>query len=99
MRTALVRQQAKQHREALRLYTRALEIDPRNVDATHMVGVVYYEQGDYDQAVAWIERAIALRPDLPKLRTNLLMAQFAARERRRGIEYRSWIERFDNPSP
>jgi O-antigen biosynthesis protein len=98
MRTALVRQQAGQHREALRLYTRALEINPKNVDATHMVGVVYYEQGDYDQAVAWIERAIALRPDLPALRTNLLMAQFAAKERSRGIEYRGWIERFDSPS-
>jgi glycosyltransferase involved in cell wall biosynthesis len=99
MRTALVRQQAGQHREALRLYTRALEIDPKNVDATHMVGVVYYEQRDYDQAVAWIERAIALRPDLPALHTNLLMAQFAAKEQSRDIEYRSWIERFDNPSP
>ena len=34
MRTALACQQAGQHREALRLYTRALEIDPDNVDAT-----------------------------------------------------------------
>ena len=98
MRTALALHQAGQHREALRLYTRALEVDPKNVDATHMVGVIYYEQGDYDQAAAWIERAIALRPDLPALRTNLLMAQFAAKERTRGIEYRGWIERFDNPS-
>ena len=91
-------QQAGQHREALRLYTRALEIDPANVDATHMMGVVHYQLGEYDQAIGWIERAIVLRPDLPALRSNLLMAQFAARERSRNIEYRNWIERFDNPS-
>lgn len=98
MQTALAYQQAGRHREALPLYTRAREIDPKNVDATHMVGVVHYQLGEYDQAIAWIERAIALRPDLPALRTNLLMAQFAAKERSRGIEYRNWIERFDNPS-
>lgn len=98
MQTALVCQQAGQHREALRLYTRALEIDPTNVDATHMMGVVHYQLGEYGQAIEWIERAIVLRPDLPALRGNLLMAGFAARERSRNIEYRNWIERFDNPS-
>jgi GT2 family glycosyltransferase len=98
MQTALACQQAGRHREALRLYTRALEIDPTNVDATHMVGVVHYQLGEYDQAIAWIERAIVLRPDLPALRGNLLKAEFADRERSRGIEYRNWIERFDNPS-
>jgi len=98
MQTAHAHRQAGQHREALRLYTRALEIDPTNVDATHMVGVVHYQLGEYDQAIAWIERAIVLRPDLPALRSNLLMAEFAAKERSREIEYRSWIERFDSPS-
>jgi GT2 family glycosyltransferase len=82
----------------MRLYTRALEIDPTNVDATQLVGVVHYQLGEYDQAIAWIERAIVLRPDLPTLRTNLLIAELAARERRRDIEYRKWIERFDKPS-
>ena len=80
---ALVNQQAGRHREALRLYTRALEIDPANVDATHMIGVVHYQLGEYGQAIGWIERAIVLRPDLPALRSNLLMAQFIARERSR----------------
>jgi GT2 family glycosyltransferase len=98
MQAAHACQQAGQHREALRLCTRALEIDPTNVDATNMVGVVHYQLGQYDQAIAWIERAIALRPDLPALRSNLLMAEFVAKERRRDIEYRNWIERFDNPS-
>jgi glycosyltransferase involved in cell wall biosynthesis len=98
MQTALACQQTGRRREALRLYTRALEIDPTNVDATHMVGVVHYQLGDYDQAIAWIQRAIVLRPDLPALRSNLLMAEFSARERGRDIEYRNWIERFDKPS-
>ena len=98
MRTALACYQAGQHREALRLYARAVEIDPANVDATHMVGVVHYQLGEYDQAIAWVERAIALRPDLPALRTNLLMAEYANKERTRDVEYRNWIERFDNPS-
>jgi glycosyltransferase involved in cell wall biosynthesis len=97
MRRALACHQAGQHREALRLYARALEIDPANVDATHMTGVVHYQLGEYDRAIGWIERAIALRPDLPALRSNLLMAGFAERERSRNIEYRHWIERFDNP--
>ena len=97
MRTALAHHQAGRHREALRLYTRALEIDGDNVDATNMLGAVHYQLGEYDQAIACLERAIVLRPGLPALRGNLLMAQFAARQRRQGIEYRSWVERFDNP--
>jgi glycosyltransferase involved in cell wall biosynthesis len=98
MRTALAHHQAGQHREALRLYARALEIDPDNVDATNMLGVVRYQLGEYDEAIACLERAIVLRPDLPALRGNLLIAEFAARQRSRNIEYRGWIERFDNPS-
>ncbi|MEO8565391.1 MAG: glycosyltransferase, partial [Betaproteobacteria bacterium] len=95
----LARQQAGQHREALRLYARALEIDPDNVDVIHMVGVVHYQRADYDQAITGIGRAIALRPDLPSLRRNLLIAEFASKQRTRDVEYRSWIERFDRPPP
>jgi protein O-GlcNAc transferase len=40
------------------LYRQVLNQDPANPDALHLIGVVAYQQGRYDQAVSYVERAI-----------------------------------------
>jgi tetratricopeptide (TPR) repeat protein len=57
--------------EAAVLYRRVLEVDPTNYDATHMLGVVEYQSGSYEEAIALVRRATELRPDLGKARDNL----------------------------
>ncbi|HKW79431.1 MAG TPA: glycosyltransferase [Casimicrobiaceae bacterium] len=99
LQAALAARAAGRGREALQCYRRALEIDAECLEALHMSGVVHYELGEHEQAIGWIRRAIARRPDLPMLRRNLRVAEFAVRERGRAAEYREWVERFDSPPP
>jgi hypothetical protein len=71
MRDALHAQRNDMGDEAARLYRRVLEADPENFDATHMLGLVEYERGYYAVALALMNRAIELRPDLGMPRHNL----------------------------
>ena len=40
------------------LYRQALNHDPANPDALHLIGVVAWQQGRFEQAVSYVERAI-----------------------------------------
>ena len=71
MREALDAQRSDRGAEAARLYRRVLDADPENFDATHMLGLVEYERGYYGAALALMQRAIELRPDLGMPRHNL----------------------------
>ena len=75
MRDALHAQSNDMGEEAARLYRRVLEVDPENFDATHMLGLVEYERGYYDSAMALVRRAIELRPDFGLPRYNLRMLE------------------------
>src|SRR5206468_1336354 len=57
--------------EAARLYRHVLVVDPANFDATHMLGLVEYELGHHEAALALIKHAIELRPELGIPRHNL----------------------------
>lgn len=48
---------------ALRGYGDALKLDPTNYHATLWTGDAYYSQGKLADAVAWFEKAAALKPD------------------------------------
>jgi tetratricopeptide (TPR) repeat protein len=75
MRDALHAQRRGMSEEAARLYRRVLAADPSNFDATHMLGLVEYECGRYDAALALIRRAVELRPDIGPPRHNLLVLE------------------------
>lgn len=60
---------------AARKYRDVLAADPENFNATHMLGLVEYEVGHYDEALALINRAIELRPELRAPRQNLRLLQ------------------------
>ena len=58
--------------EAARLaYEQVLEADPHNADAAHLMGMLEHHSGRPQQAAAWIERAVRLRPTVPMFHNNL----------------------------
>jgi tetratricopeptide (TPR) repeat protein len=57
--------------EAAEKYRRVLAAQPDNFDANHMLSLVEYEIGHYEQAVALMHKAIELRPELGVPRLNL----------------------------
>jgi len=71
MAAALRAQKRGQSHEAVDLYRRVLAVDPSNFDATHMLGLVEYELGHHEAALALIKHAIELRPELSVPRHNL----------------------------
>jgi hypothetical protein len=71
MTAALHAQKRGQSQEAVRLYRQVLAVDPSNFDATHMLGLVEYELGHHEAALALIKHAIELRPELGIPRHNL----------------------------
>ena len=56
--------------EALDLYRRLAEVAPRNPSAHHGVGTALYFLGRLDEALAALERALALDPMREDIRTN-----------------------------
>lgn len=53
------------------LYRAVLIADPRHFDASHMLGVLFLERGEYAAAERQIAAAIALKPDFAPAHNNL----------------------------
>jgi tetratricopeptide (TPR) repeat protein len=49
--------------EAVVVFQKAIEADPRFSWPHHNIGRVYMARGDYEQARVWLERAITVNPD------------------------------------
>jgi len=49
--------------EALAVFQRAIEADPRFSWPHHNIGRLYMDKGDYERARVWLERALAVNPD------------------------------------
>ncbi|MEP6941989.1 MAG: tetratricopeptide repeat protein [Betaproteobacteria bacterium] len=79
MYAALAAQQNGLTTTAASLYTRVLEREPTNFDATHMLGVVQYQRGRFDEALTLLQRAKQLGPDISAAAQNfrLLESVFA----------------------
>jgi hypothetical protein len=58
MKEALAHQRARRPTDAERSYRAALEIEPGNPDALHMLGVIYLERGERDRARAYVLHAL-----------------------------------------
>lgn len=53
------------------IYEDILAAEPDHPDAVHLLGLIRSEQGEYDEAVARIEKAISLRPDAAPFHHNI----------------------------
>jgi predicted O-linked N-acetylglucosamine transferase (SPINDLY family) len=64
--------------QAEQLYQRVLQADPNHADSHHLRGVVAYQQGRFDQAVACIHQALLLQPGTGPYYANLGLVHEAA---------------------
>ncbi len=64
-RAETLRQQQR-HDEALALYREALEMDSRFAPALAGMGIAFFELERYEEAIEWMERALAVAPELPE---------------------------------
>jgi predicted O-linked N-acetylglucosamine transferase (SPINDLY family) len=62
MTGALAFHQQGQYEKAQEIYLKVLEVDPRNADALHLMGVIAHQRRNYLVAVEFIEMAIELKP-------------------------------------
>ncbi len=82
---AVAAQHRGEHVLARELYLRALQIEPQNSDALHLLGVLEYEERNIDDAVDLIEEAISLRPTAALYWMNCGLAYMARGETERAI--------------
>lgn len=64
LKTAIAYHQAGRLGEAAGVYSQILSKEPKHADALHLLGVIRRQQGQHNQAVRLIEKAIASRPDV-----------------------------------
>ena len=74
LQQALALHRGRKLEDAERLYREILAEEPRHFDALHLVGLVQYETGRWDAAVASIRAAIAVRPGFAPAFANLGLA-------------------------
>ena len=67
-------QQAKQLPEAGTAYRRATQLDPGYFEAYYNLGVVSVQSGNFSQALAAYETALAIQPDSHDARFNFALA-------------------------
>ncbi len=72
-------EQREEHKQALQLYRRAIEIDPGCVDAWLHLGDLQLRRGQEDEAIAAWEKGFSLNPDLTFMTVSRLAALPAPR--------------------
>jgi tetratricopeptide (TPR) repeat protein len=70
VRAGFAHHQAGRLRRAEALYRKALQKDPDDANALHLLGVVAYQWGEVGTAVRLIERALPELPELPDIHLN-----------------------------
>ncbi len=70
VRAGFAHHQAGELRQAEALYRKALQNDPDDANALHLLGVVAYQCGDVGTALRLIERALPQLPELPDIHVN-----------------------------
>lgn len=66
----IVHHQAGRLKQASAAYRKALEADPRNADAIHLLGVILHQEGNHASGLVDIDRAINIRPGEATFHSN-----------------------------
>ena len=74
-------QQTRYWNNSVALWTRVIDLDPRNDIATYNIAIALAEGGREDEAIGWYERTLALVPEQELARQNLALLQAARFER------------------
>ncbi len=65
LQEALALHRAGKLPEASALYVEITQRDPHNRDALHLRGLLAHQQGRHEEALLWVDRALALSPNEP----------------------------------
>jgi tetratricopeptide (TPR) repeat protein len=57
--------------QAEHLYEEILEVHPDHIPSLHLLGVIFYQMGDYDSAIEYIRKALRLNQDNPDAYNHL----------------------------
>ncbi len=71
MQQAIECQKAGDFRRAERIYRKLLSKNPADVNALHLLGLLYHAKGKHFEAVSLIRKAIGYHPTEPAMYTNL----------------------------
>jgi protein O-GlcNAc transferase len=68
---AVQQHQAGQLRQAEQIYRAILKVEPQQIDALHLLGLLAYQQGRHELAHIYIRQALRLQPDFAEAHNNL----------------------------
>jgi tetratricopeptide (TPR) repeat protein len=71
----------KEYDRAIADYTRAIELDPKNLSAYNDRGVAYTSKGDYERAIADVTRAVELAPKPTPRRASTVATSTSPRKK------------------
>jgi predicted O-linked N-acetylglucosamine transferase (SPINDLY family)/ADP-heptose:LPS heptosyltransferase len=86
VRAANEHHQAKRHAECETALRRALEIDPRNASALHVLALTRHALDDTAEAIALMQKAVAIEPSMARFRSDLGIMLHAAQRFDEAIE-------------
>ncbi|MDD5156146.1 MAG: tetratricopeptide repeat protein, partial [Candidatus Omnitrophica bacterium] len=66
--------------EALILFKKALELNPRSVNAFNNLGILYFELGKKEDSHSFFKKAFEINPDSPVALYNLAVAYYYRKE-------------------
>ena len=78
--TALSYQREGRLEEAAGIYQEILEANPKQSDAMHLLGMVFFSKGDYGGAIRLITEAVQINPSVADYHVNLSSVYFALNE-------------------
>jgi tetratricopeptide (TPR) repeat protein len=78
---AVQQHQAGQLEQAEQIYRAILKVQPQQVDALHLLGLLAYQRGQHEQANTYISQALRYQPDFAEAYSNLGMVLQAQRQR------------------
>ena len=81
---------ARRYREAIPLFERVVEIDPRNGNAFALLGGSYFQLGDYPRAIAAFEQALRLDEGIKLAYLGLVGANYMSQ---RVEQAQEWVRR------
>ena len=83
--------------EAKKLYQRVLNSNPNHIDALHLIGVAFHQEGLNEEAVLHIRNAITQKPDFAEAHCNLGAALIAlGKPDQAEISYKKAVAIHDN---
>jgi len=81
--------QRKEYEKAMRVWLQEFELDPRNANTANNIGIAYKEMGNYDAAIEYHKKAIALSPDFGHAHYSIGLAYFLKdKTKRQSIHFR-----------